>query len=66
MPLWRGHLRVARQRGRRIERATNAKADKFEESRGRVASATERAERAAITLMLRSDDLARTVAQRND
>jgi hypothetical protein len=66
MPLWRGSLRIARQRGRRIESAAHSKAQEFEERRGRVATATERAERAAIQLMLRSDDLARTVASRHD
>ena len=64
MPLWRGHLRTARQRGQRIEADAVTRAIEFEESRGRVMIATERAERAAIALMIRSDDLARSVARR--
>jgi hypothetical protein len=62
-PMWHRPLRTARQRAKRIESATDKKVREFEERQGRVSRATERAERAAIELMMRSDDLARSVAQ---
>lgn len=63
MPAWRTHLVNARQRGVRLTAETKAHETDFQVHRNRVLTASERAERAAITLMMRSDDLARTVAR---
>lgn len=62
-PLWRGQLRVARQRGQRIAQEARAKEEEFQQRRDRVVTATARAERAAVLLLQRHEDLARTVAR---
>ena len=61
---WRLQVRTAKARGARIEAAVDEQSAAFQERQSRVVKATERAERAAVTLMKRSDDLARAVARR--
>lgn len=63
MALWRLPVRAARQRGERIVAEAEEKEEAFRAHQSRVAIATARAERAAVILMTRSDDLARSVAQ---
>lgn len=63
-PLWVNQLRDARRRGARLTSETQVREEAFREGRARVESATQRAERAAIILMQRNEDLARIVARR--
>ena len=63
MALWRLPLRDARRRAARIEAEARTKTEEFIDARTRVDTAAARAERAAVILMTRSDDLARSVAQ---
>jgi hypothetical protein len=63
MALWGSQLRAARQRGERIATETATKEEDFGRRVNRIESATARAERAAIRLIQRHEDLARVVAQ---